>query len=676
MRLPNHAAKAFAVVVLAVLYVAARPLPADEAERRALAARFAFSRLPLAELADLPTAHVRQVHPSLERISAWISSVGASVALADLDGDGLHAEVCHVDPRVDRVIVSPAPGTPQRFAPFALGEASPPGIAPMGCLPGDLDEDGREDLLVYFWGRPPVAFLRTGDGPLAAAAFQAVDVAAAGERWFTNAATRADVDGDGRVDLVIGNYFPDGANILGGPDGRRESMQTSMSRAYNGGRNRVLLARPPAPGERLRYVEAETGLDDDSLHGWALAVGAADLDGDLLPEIYFGHDFGPDRLLHNRSRPGSVRLAVAEGRRGIAVPASKVLGHDSFKGMGVDFADLNGDGILDIYVSNIAQEWALEESHFVFVSDGRRGGLARGRADWTDRSEELGLARSGWGWESRFADLDNDGVFEAMQATGFVLGDVDRWPELHEIAMGNDLLLSNPRHWPRLQPGDDLSGRQPNAFFVRTASGRYVDLAADVGLGQVQVSRGIAVADVDGDGNLDFAVANQWEPSYFHRNEAPNPGRFLGLQLLLPLAPTPFRAEAGLRGWADTPVPARAAIGASATVILPDGRRLVAQVDGGNGHSGTRSPQLHFGLGKLAEDAELVVELAWRDRRGRVETRTVTLAPGWHTVILGAAGSVAGTAVPGTAVPSTAAAGTAAADTAAATITGPGGAGR
>jgi hypothetical protein len=116
-------------------------------------------------------------HPSLERISAWISSVGASVALADLDGDGLYAEVCHVDPRVDRVIVSPAPGTPQRFAPFALGDAPAAGIAPMGCLPGDLDENGREDLLVYFWGRPPVAFLRTGDGPLAPAAFRAVDVA-------------------------------------------------------------------------------------------------------------------------------------------------------------------------------------------------------------------------------------------------------------------------------------------------------------------------------------------------------------------------------------------------------------------------------------------------------------------------------------------------------------------
>ena len=53
------------------------------------------------------------------------------------------------------------------------------------------------------------------------------------------------------------------------------------------------------------------------------------------------------------------------------MPKSKVLGHDSFKGMGVDFADLNGDGMLDMYVSNIAAEYALEESHFVWVSTGR-----------------------------------------------------------------------------------------------------------------------------------------------------------------------------------------------------------------------------------------------------------------------------------------------------------------
>ena len=642
-----------ALAGMVALYAAARLPETDGGERRALAARFAFRASPLPELPGLSAAGVREVHPSLDRISAWISSVGAAVALGDLDGDGLAAEVCHVDPRFDRAIVSPAPGTGRRFAPFALTPELPPGVAPMGCLTGDLNEDGRNDLLVYHWGRPPVAYLRRTPPSyrLAAADYLPVDVAPPGERWYTNAATRADVDGDGRVDLVVGNYFPDGARILDAGGAGRESMQSSMSRAYNGGRNRVLLWQAGRGGERpsVRYRDAAAGLDADTLHGWALAVGAADLDGDLLPELYFGHDFGPDRLLHNRSRPGRPALAVVEGRRGPATPASKVLGRDSFKGMGVDFADLNDDGLLDIYVSNIAEEWALEESHFVFVSGGRADRLRAGRADWTDESEALGLSRSGWGWETRFADFDADGVTEAVQATGFVRGRVDRWPELHEIAMGNDLLLADTRNWPRIRPGDDLSGRLPNPFFVRALSGRFVDVASEVGLGLPQVSRGIAVADVDGDGDLDMAVANQWEPSMFYENRAPNPGRHLSLHLHLPLTPAPFRVEPGRRGWASSPVSVRPAIGAAAEVRLPGGRRLVAQVDGGNGHSGTRSPELHFGLGRRLDAPDVEVALRWRDTAGRIHARTVRLAPGWHTVTLGSA--------PETAVPAAGGAG-------------------
>ena len=75
------------------------------------------------------------------------------------------------------------------------------------------------------------------------------------------------------------------------------------------------------------------------------------------------------------------------------------------------------------------------------------------------------------------------------------------------------------------------------------------------------------------------------------------------------------------------------AIGAQATVILPDGRRLVAQVDGGNGHSGKRSPDLHFGLGKTRGDVE--VELRWRGTDGGLHEKTLRLNPGWHTVQLG-----------------------------------------
>jgi hypothetical protein len=645
--LSRHATRLLALSIILVLYGFALLPDYPASKRQHLAARFHFTRLPLPELPGYPQKTIRQVNPSLQHIAGWISAVGAGVALADLDGDGLANDLCHVDPRTDQVIVSPVPGTGERYKPFVLNPQPLPydatTMAPMGCLPGDLNEDGLMDILVYYWGRTPVAFLRKPSvdpgAPLQASDYVPVEVVPGGGRWYTNAATLADLDGDGHLDLVIGNYFPDGARILDAHATVPDHMQHSMSRAFNGGGPHLLLAeiRPGQfPGVQFRevtdWLEADPTAKEQVNHGWTLAVGAADLDGDLLPELYFANDFGPDHLLYNRSTPGQLRFTLAEGKKGFTTPSSKVLGRDSFKGMGVDFADLNGDGWPDILVSNIAAEYALEESHFAFISTGQVERLKQGVAPYVDRSESLGLSRSSWAWDIKVADFANDGTLEVIQATGFLKGAVNRWPELQELAMGNDELLSDPRAWPIFQLGTDLSGQGHNPFYVQGPGGRYVDIAAEVGLDQPQISRGIAIADVDGNGKLSFAVANQWEPSYFYRNDC-RCGRFLSLNLRLPVAGSlaqPLMVQPGI-----TPAWGRPAIGASARLSLPDGRMLVAQVDGGNGHSGKRSPELHFGLGDLPADTVLPVELRWRDGQGQVHFQPLQLRPGRYTVQLG-----------------------------------------
>ncbi len=625
----RNSTRLMTVAVIAALYGFARQPTLPPAEREALASRFAFTRAPLAAPAGNLDRAVREVHPSFHDIRSWISSVGAAVALNDLDGDGLPNDLCSVDPRLDRTLVAPAPGTGARFPVFAL-DAAPlrydaRTMAPMGCLPGDFNEDGRMDLLVYYWGRTPVVFLRrTGAdaaNALAPAAFRPVEVMAGQEIWNTNALTSADVDGDGHLDLIVGNYFPDGMRVLDAQATDVAHMHRSMSRSENGGKDRLLLGAggTSGPEPTVRFADAPDAFDPQTTYSWTLAVGAADLDGDLLPEIYFGNDFGNDRLLRNLSTPGRPRFAVLQGRRTFTTPTSKILGHDSFKGMGVDFADINGDGVPDIYVSNIAQNFALEESHFVWVSTGDRKAMDAGVAPYRDRGEDLGMSRSGWGWDSRFDDFDDDGVPEAMQAIGFIRGEKNRWPELHELAMGNDNNVHFPGAWPHFQPDDDLSGHLHNPFFVRARDGRYYDLAAEVGIGDSHVTRGIAIADVDGDGALDFAIANQWEPSYFFHNVSPRRGSSLGIAPRLPTA-----------GGGSRP-----AVGAQATVWLPDGRRLVGQVDGGNGHSGKRAPELHFGLGRTGAGTPLRVDFRWRDGAGRVRAETIRLAPGRHTILLG-----------------------------------------
>ena len=348
-----YAASIVAGLLIVPAWFAARETTLPPTEAAQLARPFKFTKLPLPELGGAPYKQVRDVHPSLKRIAAWISTLGAGATLADLDGDGLSNDIIHVDPRTDFVTVMPAPGTGERYAPFAL-EAAPLAYdarttAPMGTLAGDFNEDGLQDVLVYFWGRTPVLYLQKGSGgALARANFVAQDLADPAERWYTNAATHADLDGDGHADLLICNYFQDGARILDAQAGGTEVMHEGKAKAANGGRKHFFLWQKAQSGDTpvVSYAEAKGVLPEEVARGWTLAVGALDLDGDLLPEVYLGNDFGPDRLLHNRSKPGRLEFAMLEGERDLRTPKSCVLGKDSFKGMGVDFGDVNGDGLL------------------------------------------------------------------------------------------------------------------------------------------------------------------------------------------------------------------------------------------------------------------------------------------------------------------------------------------
>lgn len=560
--------------------------------------------------------NVRPVHPRYQAIRGWISAVGAAVAITDIDGDGRPNDICLVETRDDSVRVMPAPGTGERYQGFALPEPvgpQPAGIAPMGCLPGDFDEDGHTDLLVYYWGRPPLIYLATPGVAPSASSYRPVPLVAAHEPWYTNAAIQADIDGDGHVDLLFGNYFPEDARVLDEAATGGGMMQRSMSRARNSGRNRLFL-RDHGAVATSGFTDHSAALDREMAEGWTLALAAADLDGDLLPEIYIANDFGQDRLLVNLSRPGAPHFRLARGARTFFTPRSRTLGGDSFKGMGAEFADVNGDGLLDIAVSNIAQDYALLESHFLFINDGRPELLRRGVAAFIDESGPRGTARNGWGWDIKAADFDNDGRPELLQALGFLAGTVNRWPELQELATANDGLIDNPAFWAAFSGDADLSGRQRNRLYAQGQDGVFRDVGIAAGLGMEGVSRGIAIADVDLDGRLDAAIARQWSRSVMLLNRAPA-GAFLSLDLRLPNANGTSRP----------------AIGAVARMERIGAPPLIGFVDGGNGHSGKSAPIIHFGLGRQSGPVPVMVE--WRDA-GRLHRFRAMLTPGHHRLLL------------------------------------------
>src|SRR6185369_3995961 len=211
-----------------------------------------------------------------------------------------------------------------------------------------------------------------------------------------------------------------------------------------------------------------------------------------------------------------------------------------------------------------------------------------------------------------------------------IRGRKNNWPEIQELGTANDVLISSVGTWPKIQNGSDLSGHDQNPFFVQ-AGDHFVDISKQIGFGEDYVSRGIAIADVDLDGRLDMVVSNMWGPATYYHNESPRSGAFLGLRLLLPIGDD--NSTVVREGLPNGEMKGRAAVGAKVTVTLANGRVLTRQVDGGNGHSGKRSSDLHFGLGEARGPVQIKID--WRDRFGHVQHKELRVNAGWYTILLG-----------------------------------------
>jgi hypothetical protein len=618
----------------------ASPLNADK-----VASAYNFKEMPIALPPGYhPTQSIRQVNPAYQHLVSWISSVGSGIAITDVTGHGSADGMCIVDPRTNDAVVTYTPTAPKadQFTPFVLNPAPLPvnsTMAPIGCVPGDYNGDGRMDFIVYYWGRTPIVFLaRSTATTPSASAYRPVELMPSdvdgqynGPLWNTDAVSVGDFEGTGTPDLFVGNYFPDSA-VLDPHGVNNVQMPSSLSDAKNGGGDYIFrwLGGTSGPNPTVSYQLVKNAIPYADSTGWTLGAASADLTGSGLPELYIANDFGPGHLLYNESTPGHIQFSTVTGERGALTPKSFVLGRGSFKGMGIDFGDLADNGRYDMMVSNITTPWGLEESNFTFMNQATSGqamqaDLARGVAPFNQDAEQMGLAWTGWNWDTKMGDFLNNGNDDIVQTDGFIKGTTDRWNWLQEMAMTNDDLLSNPANWPVVEPGDDIAGHQCVAFYANGGNDQFVNVSKQLGLCDPTPTRGVATGDTRGDGHLDFALARQWAAPVFYANDATDLGNYLGLNFYRPSAAGGGASGQGLEGIGAP------AYGTTVQITTP-GHTQISQLDPGSGSDGKRSFEVNFGLGSYHGPVQAA--LHWVDANGQQHTQTITLTPGTHNIML------------------------------------------
>lgn len=413
----------------------------------------------------------------------------------------------------------------------------------MGACAADFDNDGHPDVYLTGYGAN-VLYRNNGDGT-----FRDVTARAGveDERWSTGCAW-GDYDRDGWLDLYVVNYVA--------LDVRKTPTRGVNSFCQYMGMDVLCGPRGlPAASDRLfrnkgdgtfTDVSQQAGIAGSAFYGFQVMF--SDLDDDGWPDIYVVNDSTPNFYFHN-NRDGTFT--------DIALEAGVALSEEgrAQAGMGLDIADYDRDGRLDIFVTNFSHD---SNTLYRNTADGFRVESAAAGLG------ESSLAYLGWG--TGFVDLDNDGWLDLLVANGHIYPEIDLFP------LGSSYL-------------------QRMLLYRNTGAGRFEEIGTQMGeaMAAPRAGRGIAFADYDNDGDVDFLVVNMdGRPSLF-RNDGGNRANWLSLRL---------------RGVKSN----RDAIGARVRVTA-GGVTQTAEVRSGASYLSTNDPRLHFGLGK-ARQADLI-EVRW-----------------------------------------------------------------
>lgn len=421
-----------------------------------------------------------------------------------------------------------------------------------GVCAGDIDNDGRTDLLVTQWGHN-VLYHNTADGIFHDEAKER-GLWSSTPRWSTGCAF-VDFNRDGFLDVIVAHYIDfDLANTP--HPGEKSQCQW---------KGRPVLCGPrglPAESMSLYQNDGHGYFKDvsDRLHitgpksyyGFTTLTG--DFDNDGWPDIFIACDSTASLYYHN-----------VEGRvfEEIGVRAGVAYNEDGREqaGMGATATDFDGDGFLDIFKTNFA-----DDTHTLYKNYGTN--------NFEDDTIGAGLAVNTkyLGWGTAFFDFDDDGWKDLVVANGHV------YPEVDNATAGEKF-------------------KQPRLLYWNRGDGQFFDLSSQSGIGvnAPHSSRGLAVGDLDNDGDLEIVIVNMGERPSLLKNLSPRIGNSIIIRAL---------------------TSRRDAIGAQITVSAGK-LKQIDEIRSGGSFLSQNDFRLHFGLG-LVKTAS--VSVRWPD--GKIENMT------------------------------------------------------
>ncbi len=399
-----------------------------------------------------------------------------------------------------------------------------------GIAYGDYDNDGDEDLYVSVMNGDNILYQNQGNGTfinVTVAAGVAVSVTSTTSVW-------GDINNDGHLDLYVGNYENPNQLFLNNGDGTFSNISISAGVDHNSKPRSIMMADIDNDGLVDIYVANlskanvlyknkgdSTFVDHTAVSGtydYQIAMGSIffDYDNDGDQDLYLTHDSYQKYILYQNQGNGTF------------TNVSQASGTDfAGQGMGVDFADFNNDGHLDMYISNLGPNTFFKNN---------------GDGTFSDIAQQLGVDDWGMGWGTFFMDADNDGL--------------------------TDLYLIN----------DSFFSPNPNVMYQNTGNDTFNVVSANTDLESMYSALGGASADVDNDGLIDFSVAiTGSQGNQLFKNSYSGNNHWIKIKT-------------------EGTVSNRAGIG-TRVEIHANGTMQINEVAAGRGYASANSLTLHFGVG-------------------------------------------------------------------------------